>query len=190
MRRWWFVVLVFVVAIAFGCGQAKDDKAGGDTKAGAEKAGGEKAVETTAGSSGGSTAAAGGSGGSTAAAGGVKAAVHEMMDAFKKGDPDPFLKHMDLEGVYQVLLTEEQRAQTSLEDFKTQMREGMLQAGAPPEGFDYKIVGTKPQGDTMIVTMSVKESAESDWAESEVEFKKMDGIWKITGEGFKKMMEN
>jgi hypothetical protein len=174
---------VFVVAFALGCGGAKDDKAGGDTKAGAEKAGAETAGAETAGGTTG-----GGSGGSTVAASGVEAAVHEMMDAFKKGDPDPFLKHLDLEGIYQLMLTEEQRAETSLEDFKTQMREGMLQAGAPPDGFDYKIVGTKKQGDAMIVTISVKERAESDWDESEVEFKKMDGIWKITGEGFQKMM--
>jgi hypothetical protein len=97
MRRWWFVALVFVVAVAFGCGQTKDDKAGGDPKAG-----GEKAVETPA----------GGSGTSTAAAGSVEAAVHEMMGAFKKGDPDPFIKHMDLEGMYNVMLTDEDRAQT------------------------------------------------------------------------------
>jgi hypothetical protein len=182
MRRLWFVVLVFVVAIALGCGQAKDDKAGGqDTKAGGDtKAGAEKAGETAEASST----------GGTATASGAEAAVHEMMGAFKKGEPDPFLKHMDLEGMYNLMLSEEERAETSLDDFKTQMRDGMLQAGAPPEGFDYKIMGSKKQGEVTVVTIQVKESAESEWDESEVEFKKMDGVWKITAEGFQKMIQH
>jgi len=171
MRKLWILAIVFVVALALGCGEAKKNgEAGGDGKNGGE-------------------ATKGGSGGTPAAAGSVEAAVHEMMAGFKKGDPDPFLKHMDLEGVYEFMVSEEERAEMSFEDFKTQMREGMLRGGAPPEGFDYKIAGTKKQGDVTIVTVKVKESAEAEWEESDVEFKKMDGVWKMTAEGFQKMME-
>jgi len=167
MRNLWFMVIVAMVAVAFGCG---DNTESTDNGNGAEANGKDN--------------------GTTVAAGGPEATAKAMMAGFKKGDYQAFLDGMDLEGIYPLMVPEEARAETSFEQFVEQFRQGMEQMGAPPEGFDYKIGASKKEGDVVMLSISVKEDAASDYETSDVPFKKIDGKWKLTAEGFMNMQND
>ncbi|MBN1918844.1 MAG: hypothetical protein JW889_13140 [Verrucomicrobia bacterium] len=167
MRNLWVLLIVVAVGFCLGCGKSDDgDKpAGGDAKGNGET----PATADTA-----------------VAADSPQAAAKAMLEAFKKGNPDGFLAGVDLKGVYDKL-PEDQRAGT-YEEMVEQMREGMRQAGGPPEGFDYKFGTSRTEGDITFLKISIKEGPDAEWDESEIPFKKIDGKWKITGEGFFTMM--
>jgi len=124
------------------------------------------------------------------AATGAEGAAKAMLEGFSKGDYGTFLDHVDLKSVYEEMVPEEAREQMTYEAFEEQFRSGMAEAPEAPEGWEYKIVGSKKDGDTTIVTVRIKEDADSEWEESKVPFKMIDGKWKITAEGMKQLMED
>lgn len=171
MKNLWIVAILAVVALALGCGPTKEGEPGKDDNGGGGAAEG--------GTSGTSTPTSGG---------GPEATVEAMLDGFKEGDVDAFLNGIDLKGLYDLSLTDEEKEEISYEDFVGQMREGMQGAPTPDEGFAYKIGKSRKEGDTVILSVSIRQDADSEWEESEVPFKKIGGEWKITAEGFMDMM--
>jgi len=167
MRHWALVVLAAVVAITLGCGQTENGDGNGDGNGNGNGDGG---------------------GAATGTATGAEAAAKAMLEGFSKGDYGTFLDHVDLKGIYEGL-PEEAHEQMTYEAFEEQFRGGMAEAPEAPEGWEYKIVGSKKEGDTTIVTVRIKEDANAEWDESKVPFKKIDGKWKITAEGMNQLME-
>jgi hypothetical protein len=169
MRNLWFVVVLAVVALALGCGESTESTDNGSGDGGGAKANGKD-------------------GGTMVAAGGPEATAKAMLEGFKKGDYQAFLDGVDMEGLYPLMVAEEDRAEMTFEKFAEQFRQGMEQMGPPREGFDYKIGASKKEGDTVILSISIKEDAASDFETSEVPFTKINGKWMISAEGFMNMM--
>ncbi len=120
--------------------------------------------------------------------GGAESAAKEILEGVKKGDANPMLDRLDIKGMYDAM-SEAERGGMSYEDFEKMVREGAEQAPEAPEGFDYKILSSEVKGDATIVKVSIKEDKDAEWEESDVEFKKIDGKWKITADGMQKLME-
>ena len=123
--------------------------------------------------------------------GGAESAAKDILEGVKKGDSKALIDHLDLKGMYEAQVPEEAREQMTYEKFEKLFTQGVAEeANKPaPEGFDYKILGSEVKGDATIVKVSVKEDKDAEWEESEVEFKKIDGKWKITAEGMQKLIE-
>lgn len=122
-------------------------------------------------------------------AAGPEATAKAMFEGLKTGDPEPFLDGIDLRDAYAKLAPDQNRPELSYAGFVAQLRERMQQAFAASEGFDYRITGSKKQGELVIVTISVKENANAEWATNDIAFKKIGGKWKMTAEGLQKIGE-
>jgi len=115
-------------------------------------------------------------------------AMKHILDGVKRGDATVLLDHLDLKGMYEQMVPEQVREQITLEEFEKLVREGAQREQEAPEGFDYEILGSRLKGDATIVRVKVKEDTDAEWEEHEVEFKKIDGTWKITAEGMERLM--
>ena len=94
MKNLWVLAIVAALAIGFGCGEQKDDATNGDEN-----------------------------GGSAAVSGGPEATAKAMLDGFKKGDRQAFLDGLDLKGIYEMMVPEEDRAEMSYDEFAAEYAE-------------------------------------------------------------------
>ena len=119
-------------------------------------------------------------------------AMKSILEGVKKGDASALLDHLDLKGMYEQTMPEQVREMMTFEQFEKQVRESMGAAAEeedPPEGFDYKILGSEVKDDATIVRVRLKNDTDAEWEEHEVPLKRIDGTWKATAEGLENMME-
>ena len=120
-------------------------------------------------------------------AGSVVDAVKEVLEAVRTGDADVILDHMDLNGMYEATVPQEQRGALTYEDWERQMLEAIKRSVKPKPDFEYEIISAETKGDRATVTTKTKESKDAEWEETKVSFEKIGGKWKLTWKGMMNM---
>ena len=121
--------------------------------------------------------------------GGAEGAAKQILDGMLKGNAEPFLDHIDFDGMYKK--AKDEGYEGSAEDFEKMMRD-MLKDGMEdevPEGAEYKVEGTEEKEGMTIVKLKVKKGKDEEWDDLELPFEKVGGKWKITAKCFEKMTE-
>jgi hypothetical protein len=119
----------------------------------------------------------------------AEAAAERLLEAEKKGDKAAVLDHLDLEGLYEIMVPEANRGKMTFAKFQKKMREEAEGHHEAPEGFDYEVLSSEVKDDVAVVTVKVKAHTNVDWKEYEVPFKQIDGKWKMTPGGLEKLAE-
>jgi hypothetical protein len=115
---------------------------------------------------------------------GAEAAAKQMLTAMQKGDIGTLLDCTDLKTMYDQT-PEQQREGKSFDEWKTDLRQ-QAEAGLGTD-FTFEVTGSEAVGDVTLVKVKVTK-AEGEPEETDIPFKKVDGQWKATPEGFGQIM--
>jgi hypothetical protein len=116
----------------------------------------------------------------------AESAARKIFEGIKEGDSTALLDHLDFRGIYEMEVPEADRDEMPFEKFEMMLREQGEELEVA-KGFDYDVLGSDIKDDVTIVTVKVKENEDAEWKNYDVPFKKIDGTWKLTAEGFQRI---
>jgi hypothetical protein len=115
---------------------------------------------------------------------GAQAAASQMLTAMQKGDIGALLGAVDLKAVYDQT-PEGNREGKSFAEWEKDLR-GQMEESLDTD-FTFEVTGSEAVDDTTIVKVKVTQP-EGEPEEIDIPFKKTDGQWKATPEGFAQIM--
>jgi hypothetical protein len=126
-----------------------------------------------------------------AAATSAEAAIEAMLEARKEGDIETFIDYVDLKDIYDQMAKGMGAMGHQLPEFEEWKRDLVEEAKAEgfEKGFDYEVLEVREQDGTAKATVKTRNSADDDWEEQTVEFKLIDGGWKVTVESLMEMVD-
>lgn len=122
--------------------------------------------------------------------GSPESTVEDYYAARKRGDVLAVLECVDLKGAYK----RENTATISFGEYQNTVRIALglafaFERKAVRDAFQYEVLGARRSGSDTVVKVRTRPDPASPWVSSEVPVRPADGRWKITPEGFDRLIE-
>jgi hypothetical protein len=113
-----------------------------------------------------------------------------MIEALKSGDVDAFLAHTDLHGIY-MQFPEPMRRTFSFQYFKSLVEKAKAKVGDAElnefKNLSYEILGVEERDGQHVVQFKTQGEPGKKWKLFEAYFHRVDGEWKLSGRGLRRI---